>query len=195
MRSPQATIFILGVCISASTLAQQGNLAVPEQPNTASETTSQEQTPAQLRIAAARQQIAADPKKVQAYNELAIAYLRRARETADPQFLKDADDTLAEGLKLDSTDFQLQKTQVALMLGQHQFAHALERAKALNHQVPDDVMIYGYLAEANIGLGNYPEAVTNAQWMMNMRPRNPPALMVGETLRTVYGDAHGATDF
>jgi tetratricopeptide (TPR) repeat protein len=195
MRSPQATIFILGVCFAASTLAQQGNFAAPDQLNMASETAVQEQTPAQLRIAAAMQQIAADPRKVQAYNELAAADLRRARETANPKYFKEADDALAEGLKLDSSDFQLQKTQVALMLGQHQFAQALERAKALNHHVPDDVITYEYLAEANIGLGNYPEAVTDAQWMMNMRPRNTPALMVGAILRTVYGDAHGAIDF
>jgi len=195
MRSPQATIFILGLCISASMFAQQGNFAAPDQHNDASETAVQEQTPAQLRIAAARQQVGADPKKVQAYNELATAYLRRARETANPKYFEDADDALAEGLKLDSSDFQLQKTQVALMLGRHQFAQALESAKALNHHVPDDVMTYGYLAEANIGLGNYPEAVTDAQWMMNMRPRNTPALMAGATLRTVYGDAHGAIDF
>ncbi|MGD0628082.1 MAG: tetratricopeptide repeat protein [Terracidiphilus sp.] len=195
MRSPRATFFILGVCLSASALAQQGSVAAPEQINAPGEAAVQEQTPAQLRIAAARQQIASDPKKVQAYNELATAYLRRARETANPDYFNDADDALTEGLRLDSTDFQLQKTQVALMLGRHEFAQALERAKALNHHVPDDVMTYGYMAEAEIGLGNYSEAVTNAQWMMNMRPRNTPALLVGATLRTVYGDTHGAIDF
>ena len=36
-------------------------------------------TPAQQHIAAARQQLKADPKRVQAFNELAIALLRRAR--------------------------------------------------------------------------------------------------------------------
>jgi tetratricopeptide (TPR) repeat protein len=56
-------------------------------------------------------------------------------------------------------------------------------------------MTYGYLAEADIALGNYPEAETNAQWMMNMRPNNTPALLVGARLRTLYGDAHGAIDF
>ena len=195
MRSPRATLFLLAVCLSASALGQQGSAAAPDQLNTPSEAAVQDQTPAQLRIAAARQQIAADAKKVQAYNELATAFLRRARETADSEYLKDADEALAEGLKLDSSDFQLQKTQVALMLSRHQFAEALEHAKALNRHVPDDVMTYGYLADANIGLGNYPEAVTNAQWMMNMRPRNTPALMVGATLRTVYGDTYGAIDF
>jgi tetratricopeptide (TPR) repeat protein len=195
MKSPRATLFLLGVSLAASALAQQSNMAAPDQRNTMGEAAVQEQTPAQLRIAAARQQIAADAKKVQAYNELATAFLRRSRETTDTGYLKDADEALAEGLKLDPTDFQLQKTRVALLLSRHQFRQALERATALNHHVPDDVMTYGYLAEANIGLGNYSEAVTNAQWMMNMRPRNTPALLVGATLRTVYGDAHGAIDF
>lgn len=195
MRSPRATLFILGIFLSASAFARQTSVAAPDPSNILSEAAAQQQTPAQLRVAAARQQIAADPKKVQAYNELASAFLRRARETADPTYQESADEALAKGLQLDPTDFQLQKTQVALMLSRHQFAQALERARALNHHVPDDVMTYGYMAEADIGLGNYSEAVTNAQWMMNMRPRNTPALLVGAALRTVYGDAHGAIDF
>ena len=51
------------------------------------------------------------------------------------------------------------------------------------------------IAEADIALGNYPEAETNAQWMMNMRPNNTPALLIGAKLRTLYGDAHGAIEF
>jgi hypothetical protein len=85
MRSPRATLFLLAVCLSASALGQQGSAAAPDQLNTPSEAAVQDQTPAQLRIAAARQQIAADAKKVQAYNELAAAFLRRARETADSE--------------------------------------------------------------------------------------------------------------
>ncbi len=56
-------------------------------------------------------------------------------------------------------------------------------------------MTYGYLAESEIALGDYPEAETNAQWMMNMRPNNTPALLVGAKLRTLYGDPQGAIDF
>jgi tetratricopeptide (TPR) repeat protein len=153
------------------------------------------ETPAQQRIAAAKQQIATDPKRVQAYNELAIAFLRRARETADSTYLKEAEAALGQGLKLDAADFQLQKTQVALMLSHHEFASARERAAVLHRRIPDDVMTYGYLAEADIALGNYSEAEANAQWMMNLRPNNTPALLVGARLRTIYGDAHGAIEF
>jgi hypothetical protein len=111
-------------------LAQQKRLRLVRMAQRVEARPLQEETPAQQRIAAARQQIKADPKKVQAYNELAIAFLRRARETADPRYLNDADAALAQGLKLDATDFQLQKTQVALMLSRHEFAQARERQRS-----------------------------------------------------------------
>lgn len=187
--------FILGVLFFRQGIAQQAASTGADQAVPSPSVTMQDDSPAQQRIAAAKEQINADPQKVQAYNELAIAFLRRARETADSSYLKDADDALAQGLKLDSTDFQLQRTRVALMLSQHEFVHASELASDLNRRIPDDVMTYGYLAEADIALGNYPEAETNAQWMMNLRPNNTPALLVGAKLRTLYGDAHGAIEF
>ncbi len=194
MKSLHSILFCLCV-FSWRGLAQQAALPSATASPLAGDVTAQEDTPAQQRIAEANQQIADDPKKVQAYNELAIGFLRRSRETADPKYLKDADAALAQGLKLDATDLQLQKTQVALMLSRHQFAEARERAMALQRRTPDDVMTYGYIAEADIALGNYPEAETNAQWMMNMRPNNTPALLVGAKLRALYGDVHGAIEF
>ena len=192
MKATSATIFILGVLLSGVGDAQQ---TVPADAATVLSVNRQDDTPAQQRIAAAEQQLKADPKKVQAYNELAIAYLQRARETSDAVYLKDAENALAQGLKLDAEDFQLQRTQVALMLARHEYVHARERATVLNKRTPDDVMTYGYLAEAEIALGQYPEAETNAQWMLNMRPNNIPGLVIGAKLRTLYGDAHGAIEF
>jgi tetratricopeptide (TPR) repeat protein len=185
MKSPHAMLCILCALISTSGFAQQ----------TASIAGSQSDTPAQLRIAAANQQIKSDPKKVQAYNELALGLLTRARETADSRYLNDADSALARGMNLDAKDFQLQRTQVALMLSRHQFVQARERASVLNRSTPDDVMTYGYLAEADIALGNYPEAEKNAQWMLNLRPNNIPGLLIGAKLRMLYGDSNGAIDF
>jgi tetratricopeptide (TPR) repeat protein len=188
-------LFTLFVLLSRQGIAQQALPSAAVQHNLSGEADAQEETPVQQRIAAAKQQIATDPKRVRAYNELALAYLRRTRETADPKYLKDAEAALAQGLKLEPENFSLQKTQVALMLSRHEFSRARERAAILNRRTPDDVMIYGYMADADIALGNYPEAETNAQWMMNMRPNNTPALLVGARLRMLFGDAHGAIDF
>jgi tetratricopeptide (TPR) repeat protein len=185
-------LFTLFVILSRQAVAQQ---AAAVQNNSSSGAASQEETPAQQRIAAAKQQIATDPKRVHAHNELALAYIRRARETADLTYLKDADAALTQGLKQEPENFSLQKTQAVLMLSRHEFSQARERATILNHRLPDDVTTYGYIAEADIALGNYPEAETNAQWMMDMRPNNTPALLVGAKLRMLYGDAHGALDF
>jgi len=178
MNLPRTMLLILSVLLSGAGQAQQAASADANQPVSPNPANAQDDSPAQQRIAAAKQQLKADPSKVQAYNELAIAYLRRARETADSSYLKEADGALAEGLKLDATDFQLQRTQVALMLSRHEFVQARELALALNRRLPDDVMTYGYLAEADIALGNYQDAEINAQWTMNLRPNNTPALMI-----------------
>jgi tetratricopeptide (TPR) repeat protein len=191
MKYLQSTFCIVGALICTAGFAQQTTSVAAGQIATA----THGDTPAQLRIAAARQQIQSDPKKVQAYNELALAFVTRARETADSSYLANAESALTQGLNLDAKDFQLQRTQVALMLSRHQFLRARERALVLNQRTPDDVMIYGYLAEANIALGNYPEAETNAQWMLNLRPNNIPGLLIGAKLRILYGDAPGAIDF
>src|ERR1700734_383977 len=69
----------------------------------------QSDTPAQWRILGAKQQIAANPKKAGAFNDLAIAHLRRARETADQAHLRDASAAVNQGLAIAPDDFQLSK--------------------------------------------------------------------------------------
>ena len=195
MKFLKASLFILSALIAGSGLGQQAASSGADQPVSSNTAVIQEETPAQQSISAQLRCRSRRIRRRQAYNELAIAFLRRTRETADSRYLKDADAALAQGLKLDPEGFQLQRTQIALMLSRHEFAHAKERATVLNHRTPDDVMTYGYLAESEIALGDYPEAETNAQWMMNMRPNNTPALLVGAKLRTLYGDPQGAIDF
>jgi tetratricopeptide (TPR) repeat protein len=151
-------------------------------------------TPAQQLMLDARRQIAAHPDKANGFEDLALADLKRARETEDAHFLADAEQAIANGLKLDPKDFQLQKTQVELLLARHQYMQAREKAVALNRQTPDDVMTYGYLAEADIALGDYPSAEKSAQWMLNMRPNNLPGLLLASRLRVVYGDPDGALE-
>ena len=81
------------------------------------------------------------------------------------------------------------------MLARHDFTQAKERATALHLRVRDDVMTFGYIAQADIALGNYSDAEVNAQWMLNLRRNNIPGLLIGAELRTLYGDPHGAIEF
>jgi tetratricopeptide (TPR) repeat protein len=154
----------------------------------------QHATPAEQRIAAARQQIASDPKKPEAYNNLALAFISRAQETASADYDRQAAEAIATGLSLAPQDFQLRKAHVVLLLDQHQFARARDEAKELNLHNPDDATVHGYLARAYIGLGNYQDAEASAQWTLNLRPFNVPGLLIAADLREHYGDAEGALE-
>jgi tetratricopeptide (TPR) repeat protein len=151
-------------------------------------------TPAEQRIAAARQQIASDPKKVEALNDLALALISRAQETESADYDRQAADAIATGLGLAPQDFQLRKTQVALLLEQHEYVRAKDEAKDLNSHNPDDATVRGYLARAYMGLGNYDEATESAQWMLNLQPFNVPGLLIAADLRVHYGDCEGALE-
>ena len=195
MRHKHALLPILAVLLCGSGHTQHVSPPAAVHAAPPPELALQEGTPAQQSISAARLQIKSDPKRAQPYNALALGFIRRARETGDTRYLGDAEAALAQGLKLDPEDFQLQRTEVALMLSRQEFAQARERATVLHRRTPDDVMIYGYIAEADIALGKYSEAEANAQWMLNLRPNNIPGLLIGAELRTLLGDSRGALDF
>ena len=155
---------------------------------------AQQTTPAEQRIAAARQQIVAHPKSAEAYNNLAAALIRRAHETASPDYNRQAAEAIATGFSLAPQDFQLRKTQVELLLDQHEFVRARDEAKDLNLHNPDDAAIYGYLARADMALGDDHGAEENAQWMLNMLPYNVPGLLIAADLRDHWDDREGALD-
>ena len=60
--------------------------------------------------------------------------------------------------------------------------------------MPDDVMVYGYLADANTELGNYDAAVKAIQWMLNIKPGNIAGLTRAAYQRELHGDISGAME-
>ncbi|HEV2198879.1 MAG TPA: tetratricopeptide repeat protein [Bryobacteraceae bacterium] len=151
-------------------------------------------TPAEIGIQKAEAQIAKQPDHASYYNSLAMAYARRARETSDVRYYQKAEDTLKRALELSPNDFESMKVQTWLLLGRHEFAKALEAATALNKRTPDDVTVYGYLADANAELGNYAAAVEAVQWMLKIRPGNVAGVTRAAYLRELHGDISGALE-
>ena len=151
-------------------------------------------SPAQLNIAKAQQIIAKNPKDYEAYNALALALARRARETSDPNFYTQAEQALDKSFAISPGNYDGARIQVWLLLGKHEFASALEAATKLNKRVPDDVMVYGFLTDSNVELGNYAAAENAAQWMLNLRPGNLPGLTRAAYLRELFGDPEGAVE-
>jgi tetratricopeptide (TPR) repeat protein len=152
-------------------------------------------SPAEDRIAFVSREIVKTPTKSNLYTELAIALLLRERETSDTAMFDQVQAALDKSLKLAPANFEAQKVEAALLLGKHEFAKALTLAQSLNEQVPDDVMTYGYIADADLALGDYADAEKAAQWMLNLRSHNVPGLIRGAELRQVFGDPNGALEF
>jgi tetratricopeptide (TPR) repeat protein len=151
-------------------------------------------TPAEISIRKAEAEIAKNPGHFSYYNGLAMAYARRARETSDVAYYQRAEETLAKSFAISAGNFEGCKIQTWLLLGRHEFAKAREAAMKLNKQNPDDVTVYGYLADANAELGNYSEAESAVQWMLNLRPGNIAGLTRAGYLRELHGDLEGAIE-
>ena len=151
-------------------------------------------SPAERTIAQAQRLIEKNPKNFEAYNALALAFSRRARETSDPAFYTRCEEALEKSFEISPDNFDGRRTHVWLLLGKHEFAAAREEAKVLNQKMPDDVMIYGFLTDANVELGDYPAAEKAAQWMLDLRPANLPGLTRAAYLRELYGDIDGAIE-
>jgi len=151
-------------------------------------------SPAEQGMARARDAIANGGKQYQPYNALAQALIRRARETSDASYYIQAEETLRQSLALSPRNFDAQKIEVQILLGQREFAEARDLAKTLNRQTPDDVMVYGYLADSYSALGDYEDAEKATNWMLRLRPGNVPSLVRGAYLRKVFGDVEGAIE-
>lgn len=95
---------------------------------------------------------------------------------------------------LDATH-EARRNAIVTLLSERRFREARDAAKDLNRRVPDDVAVYGYLAEAQIELGDFDQAEENVDWMFRLRPPSPEGLMLGARIREHWGDIDGALEF
>jgi len=157
-------------------------------------TRAEDQTPAERHIEAAQAAVAEKPEDAPRRASLAMAYARRARETADPVYYERALAELERARELAPDDFATLRALAWVKLGRHEFDEALELARELNRRFPDDVLTYGLVVDACVELGLYQEAEVACQWMLDLRPGNVPALTRAAYLREIFGDAEGALE-
>ncbi len=152
-------------------------------------------SPADARISAAQNRIRTNSQSWQSYNDLAVALCRKARDTEDVELYAAADAALQRSFQLSPGNYDAQKLQVATLLGKHKFDEALKLATQLNHKVPDDIGGWALLVDANIALGNYPEAEHDAQMILDLRPGSALGFLKAANLRELFGDPEGAIEF
>ena len=154
----------------------------------------QGKSPAAEKIEIAKKAIEATPNSADAYNALALALSRRARETSDPDYYELAGEAVTQSLRLVPDNFEARKIETWIALGKHEFSRALVLARALSKSRPDDILAYALLTDACIETGNYDEAEKAAQWALDMRPGEISGLTRAAYLRELFGDIQGAVD-
>jgi tetratricopeptide (TPR) repeat protein len=158
------------------------------------------QSPAQLssvdqRIASAQKKIDSDPKSWQGYNDLAAAYCRKGRDNSDPATYRQAQAALDRSFQLSPGNYDAQKLQVTIWLGEHRVGEALKLATELNNKVHDDIGVWGLLVDCNVALGNLKGAERDAQWILDLRAGSSLGFEKAAGLRVLFGDPEGAIEF
>jgi tetratricopeptide (TPR) repeat protein len=133
------------------------------------------------------------PDMAAGYSQLAVLYIKRARQTGDFSLNKRAENAIQKALGLVPNDGSALKLQASLHLTFHRFAEALELGERLLKDHPDDAFVYGVLTDAHVELGNYPEAVAAAQKAVDLKPNSNSYARVAH-LRSLHGDQEGAVE-
>jgi tetratricopeptide (TPR) repeat protein len=128
------------------------------------------------------------------FADLGVAYLQKARLTADPGWYTKAEGVLSRSLNLSSRGNPRATLGMGVLsLARHDFNEALtwgRRARALD---PHDSSALGVIGDALLELGRYEEAIHAFQGMVDLRPDVGSYARVSY-VRELHGDVEGAID-
>jgi tetratricopeptide (TPR) repeat protein len=173
----------------ASAIAPSGPFAMealtgaPERPQTALD----------ARIESLQETLRSDDERAQrpAATMLGQAYLQKARETGDPGYYSNAETLFRQALTGNGDDVEAIVGLGTLSLARHEFAAALEWGERARALAPYHAAAYGVIADAQVELGRYDEAVQTVQAMVDLRPDLSSYSRVSY-LRELLGDREGA---
>jgi tetratricopeptide (TPR) repeat protein len=124
---------------------------------------------------------------------LGRAWVRKARESADPGFYLNAD-ACAQVVLERSPDQKLALDLRGLvLLNGHKFDEARALAAQVTARHPEDPMAWGTLSDAYLEMGRYDEATDAAQTMVDLKP-NLPSYSRASYLQWLRGDVVGARE-
>jgi tetratricopeptide (TPR) repeat protein len=187
----KSAIFILTILIAAFSGACSSAKSEKPSIQTTSANSSNEAEDADVK--SALKVIEKAPDAPDGYTALAVAYIKRARQTGDFSLNSKAETAIKKALEIDPKNAIALKLQASLHLTFHRFAEALEAGKQLTKDYPTDAFGYGVLTDANLEVGNYKDAVDAAQKMVDLKPNSSSYARVAQ-LRSRYGDMEGAIE-
>jgi tetratricopeptide (TPR) repeat protein len=186
IRLPVFILLLFAICSTTSCFKQEASKAESLEENLTPKAENAD-------IRTAQELIEKMPDAAMGYNKLAVAYIRHARETGDFSLNTKAETAVRRALEIDENNFEANKIKSSLLLTFHRFPEALELGTKLQQQYPKDAFFYGVLTDANVELGNYDEALENAQQMVDLRPDMSSYARVSH-IRSLYGDSDGAIE-
>lgn len=134
-----------------------------------------------------------NPRRTRPLLDLAQAFIRKARERADPAWYEQANDAVNRALRVDREDAVALQLQAHLLMQDHRFRDARAAAERIVARHPNNSATYGILGDAEMELGHYAAAEQAYQRMANMRP-NLASYTRASWMRWLLGDIEGAID-
>lgn len=150
-------------------------------------------SPAERQIEAARETIRRRPDDVRGYNELAIGFTRKARETGETAWYDRAAQALDSARTLDASSAASQRVSAWIAMGRHEFGRARAISRSYTRRNPADPWGFSALGDSLMELGRYREAESAYQTMVDLRP-GPAAWARVAYVREVAGDLDGARE-
>jgi tetratricopeptide (TPR) repeat protein len=122
---------------------------------------------------------------------LGRAWVRKARESADPGFYLNADACAAVVLAKSSDNAAALDLRGLVMMNGHQFEKARAIAERVTEKHPEDPMAWGTLSDALLEMGRYEDASIAVQKMVDLKP-NLPSYSRASYLQWMRGDVGSA---
>jgi tetratricopeptide (TPR) repeat protein len=176
-------------------LADENPLSIPDLLERKAELANAVEWPkTKEKIIELKAKLAAQPADVKIRLQLATIFITEQRITGEHHFYYPAIEKILNGvLSIDPKNFEATVYKASLKMSQHQFADAKQLAEAAKMINPDNAYVYGILADANVELGNYEEAVAMSDKMQSLKP-SLESYSRASYLREIYGDYNGAIE-
>ncbi len=144
-------------------------------------------------VASLETQLESDPSDLSAWQRLGTSYLQAATETGNPSFYSQAAAAFDKAAVLDPGNPNTAIGVAVLALARHDFELASRMATDLVLEDPFNSQGLLVLVDAEIELGQYEEAATHLQQLLDLKPALP-ALSRTSYLRELNGDLAGAEE-
>lgn len=128
---------------------------------------------------------------VASYNNLAQAYMQKARETGDVTYYNLADQAVNHSLALGPHNYEGLATAAWVRLARHDFRGSVALAQQSIKINPYHSETYGILGDAQAELGDYAGATKSYQRMIDLRP-DLPSYDRASHMHWLYGETAGA---